>query len=80
MQQIRGRYPPVKFEAVDRDTGEIRRFELDYSKLLLDDAYVFQREIEWAITTLFQWRDLVHKMTGRGAEDAAAELRKAEKQ
>jgi hypothetical protein len=72
------RYPPISMRAIDRVDGNVREITLDYSRITVDDAFMWSRDIEFFLTLLFQWRDLTHKMTSSATEERAAQLVKTE--
>lgn len=66
-------------EIYDGNGGEPRIFEFHHSKLVTGLAFAWERQIEWLITLLFQWRGLVHKVVEKANEDGAYNVRLAER-
>ena len=70
------KYPPFRVSVPDRDTGEFREVEFNYSRLTVPLAYQWERQCQYFISVLFQWRALLTNITAKDAESTAYTIKR----
>ena len=73
------RYPPLTIEVPDRETGEVRRVEVNYSTLSYDLAFSWSRQLRYFDAITHQWLELLKNITDKEAESSAYQFRREER-
>ena len=73
------RYPTFRISIPDRDTGELREVEFAYSRLTIQSAFAWERQADYFISVLRQWKSLLREVTEKASEATAYAIKKEAK-
>jgi len=71
------KYPPFRVSVPDRDTGEMREVEFNYSRLTLTNAFAWERQADYFLAVLRQWKSLLRNVTDKDSESTAYTLKRS---
>ena len=73
------KYPPFRVSVPDRDTGEMREVEFSYSRLTLTNAFAWERQADYFLAVLRQWKSLLRNVSDRDSETNAYAIKREAK-
>jgi len=73
------KYPPFRVSVPDRDTGEMREVEFNYSRLTLTNAFAWERQADYFLAVLRQWKSLLRNVSDKDSETNAYAIKREAK-